>query len=197
MSVMFNIKSYPSVLACTLLLIVSAIINATANADELTPRASGPISVHELGVLLGTEVLFKIFDFEIANDFCLHTSIRHEVDGVLMSEGPSGGECWTSGPTSLIFRFEQVDDYHRVTFAVHNRETGGGGSFSPRVLSIGKIKGWDMSLGQPKTSVEGDQELLSLSLTEINPETLRAGSKHNLQIMIRFEPNPTGILGTP
>lgn len=179
-----------------LLACLSLCAGTSSLAGEVTPRLTGAVSIAELRTLLRQDMVFQIFEFEAEDDFCLFTQVFHQVDRHPQEEQPAVGECWTGGPMSLTFKIEQAEGGQRITFGLYHREFGDGGSFTLRPLPILDIVGRGFGWQTPDTTVPGNQRLLELQLTERDPEAPEKRRRHDIQVDVRFEPNPDGKRGT-
>lgn len=178
------------------LMSLTCLVVSSSLAGEMAPRNTGAVSVAELRTLLGQDLFFQIFEFEAEEDFCLYTQVFHQVDELPQEEQPAVGKCWTRGLMSFIFKIEKAEGGQRISFGLHNREFGDGGSYSLKPLPIVEVVGRGFRWQTPDTAVPGNQRLFELFVTERDPEAPAKRRQHDIQVDVRFEPNPDGERGT-
>lgn len=174
-----------------------------AETYELRPGLSD-ISMQDLrNLAFAVGVDMGIFDYEIAEDHCLHFFVEVREDHDPAETIDSRGVCSVGGPHRLTIQWREQDGELLFHFFLSRRDIRqGGAEYGPRIDVAGNT-GWHggaMYVVPPKLEFGERTALVNLRFPGAAPapETGRPAPEWSKQITVLGElrENPEGIIGT-
>lgn len=166
----------------------SGSVTAQPPTVSVVPKNAGPVGIAELQMLLDIGMQFQIFDFDAEEKFCLVVGYEHEVEGYGSTSGQRNEvACNLAGPQRLIVVMRPVGDKLRLSFGLHDRDTGVGSGRIVADLSIPRGIGTSTSYGA-ESSIRSDRETM-LIRWQYGANPPHGNMRHYVRVLVRLDEN--------